>query len=104
MRLWIDDYRAAPEGWLWAKTSADALALLQEHGDRIEEVSFDHDLGGDDTTMPVADWIAKMAWLGRMPPPKWSVHSANPVGRENLKRTLTRAEEFWASPCAFHNR
>jgi molecular chaperone DnaK (HSP70) len=94
MRLWIDDLRDPPDDtWIWAKTSTEALHALATR--QVTEVSFDHDLGGDDTTMRVANYIERLAAQGRRAPPKWSVHSANPVGKENLIRTLSSAERLW---------
>lgn len=78
IRLWIDDLRPAPDGWTWAKTSAEAIDALRQGG--VMAVSFDHDLGGDDTTRPVVLWLCEHdAW-----PPVVHVHSANPVGVEWL--------------------
>lgn len=86
MNLWIDDLRDPPpsdEGWLIARTSAEALNYLEasspEHP--FPHISFDHDLGGDDTTRPV------MLYLCEHPdkaPKTLSVHSMNPVGKEYL--------------------
>lgn len=76
MKLWIDDLRPAPEGWLWAKTPAEALGYLTTGN--ISEVSFDHDLGGDLTTRPVIMHLAEFGgW-----PEICRVHSDNTVGRE----------------------
>ena len=47
MKLWIDDIRKAPSGWVWVKTSTEAIKMLLSRP--IEEISFDHDLGGEDT-------------------------------------------------------
>ncbi|WP_170219494.1 cyclic-phosphate processing receiver domain-containing protein [Nocardioides litoris] len=82
MRLWIDDLRPAPEGWRWAKTSREAIAILEAQP--ADAVSFDHDLGrdrdGDDTTRAVVLWMCEHdRW-----PPTVHVHTANPVGREWL--------------------
>jgi hypothetical protein len=46
----------------------------------FKTVSFDHDLGGDDTTRPVMLWMCE---TGRWPE-RIKVHSANPVGQEWL--------------------
>lgn len=89
MKLWIDDVRPAPKGWTWAKTLQEASHLYFTN--EIEEISFDHDLGGDETTRPLADLIECYATQGYKPP-KWHVHSANPVGRERLKAALTNAD------------
>ncbi len=39
-RLWVDDLRPAPDGWTWAKSSSEAIALLEagEHDRRPPEV------------------------------------------------------------------
>ncbi|KMV15988.1 hypothetical protein ACT17_22590 [Mycolicibacterium conceptionense] len=84
MKLWIDDERPAPDGWTWAKTSATALTHLARG--EVCEVSFDHDLGGDDTTRPVVLHLAEYGgW-----PALVRVHSANPVGRQWLEGMIDR--------------
>jgi len=84
MKLWVDDLRTPPEGWTWAKTSAEAIAALAEHA--VTELSLDHDLGGDDTARPVVLWMCEHeVW-----PSAISVHSANPVGVEWLTAMITR--------------
>ena|SRR6185503_8226688 len=95
-RLWIDDLRPPPDDddvWDWAKSSAEAFQLMDMQ--EYDEISFDHDLGGDDTSMPVARFIEEQAHEGKAAPPKWTVHSANPVGRDNLKATLASADAYW---------
>lgn len=92
MRLWIDDLRNPPDGWWWAKTSADAIGAIECLP--VQEVSFDHDLGGDDTAMSVARLIEERAHDG-VRPPTWHIHSANPVGRKNLEAALKSADRFW---------
>lgn len=101
--LWIDDVRPINEEFasksnirIWATNSADALNILKEWGNGIEAIGFDHDLGGDDTSMPVARWLEEQAYYGRIDPIEWFIHSANPVGRANLEATLTKADEYWS--------
>lgn len=93
MKLWIDDVRPAPPDWVWAMTLGEALDLIEDAD--CDEVSLDHDLGGDDTAMPVAQRIEQRAFDGERAPPKWYVHSANPVGRKNLEAALRSAERCW---------
>lgn len=47
-------------------------------------ISFDHDLGGDDTSMVFLKWLANDYWNGTDPIPEYYIHSANPVGKENI--------------------
>lgn len=96
MKLWIDDLREPPDAtWHWSKSSADALLCFKHFASDIHEVSFDHDLGGDDTVMPVVREIESRAFHGRGDPFEWRVHSANPVGRKNIEAGMQSAERFW---------
>lgn len=85
-KLYIDDLRPAPRGWALAKTSAEAIAIL-EASPVFEEISFDHDLGGEDTTRKVVLWLCENEdkW-----PERAYVHSFNPVGREWLTGMINR--------------
>jgi hypothetical protein len=91
-RLFIDDIRdpVAPD-WVIARTSFEAIALLEARGCPFE-ISFDHDLGGDDTAMVVAKKLVSMdldAGGGFIPADfVYSVHSANPVGKGNIEGLL----------------
>lgn len=82
--LFIDDLRDSPDvEWVVARSSSEAISLLKERGCPAR-ISFDHDLGGDDTAMVVAKWLidTDLDCSGRFLPDKFdfSVHSANPVG------------------------
>ena len=99
MKLFVDDERAAPEGWVLALTSADALDILRRHTnarnvanaldqqvDRIESVSLDHDLGGDDTTRPIVLYMCEHeCW-----PESMYVHTGNVIGEEWLVGMIRR--------------
>lgn len=84
--LWIDDLRPAPEGWLWAKTSQEAIAAIDAN-DNFSMISFDHDLGGDDTSRVVVLWLCEHddKW-----PASAKVHSMNPIGAEWLNGMIGR--------------
>jgi hypothetical protein len=102
VKLWIDDLRDPPdESWTWVKDSASAMgvvALAHSNGLPLEEISFDHDLGADDTAMPVARMVEEGAYRKELPPIRWHIHSANPVGRLNLRSTLESADRYWSVP------
>jgi len=87
-RLWLDDLRPAPgPDWLVARTSAEAIAILETED--VGYISFDHDLGGDDTAMAVVDWLDERAALRPdYPIPDWGVHAANPVGGERIRAAM----------------
>lgn len=93
MKLWIDDIRPAPEGWVWAKTAVNAIAIIS--AGQVEEISFDHDLGENVASgYAVASWLERMIYIDQLDLPKWHIHSANPVGRENISRAMKSAERF----------
>lgn len=95
--LVVDDKRRVREGADWpqptevtyALTSREALAELDALP-AFDQVWLDHDLGGEDTTLPVADRLARMA-LDNEPRP-WLIvlHTQNPVGRQRLLMQLQR--------------
>ncbi len=91
MKLWVDDVRPAPEGWVWAKTLKEALDHYTSQ--KWDEISFDHDLGLEDSR-ELATIIEENAYYGGKPP-KWHVHSANPIGAAWLKSALERADKYW---------
>lgn len=94
--LYIDDIRPLPEDgreWIMARTSKQAITYLKRAYMEfpINHISFDHDLGGDDTTKKVVHWLFEEALDNRFPLPvdfTWNVHSANPVGAQWLNLAL----------------
>ena len=99
MKLWIDDLRAPPDdSWTWAKDSVQARnrvtqAIIGLFA--LQEVSFDHDLGGNDNGVIVADLIEDAAFVGKLPRIKWFVHSANPPGRDRIRAAMESADRYW---------
>jgi len=93
MALFIDDLRDPPEGRDYdsvARSSDAAIAIMEQDG-CPGFISFDHDLGGDDTGMRVVNWMIEkdMDEPGWIPDPfDWNVHSANPIGKENINSKL----------------
>ena len=96
MKIWFDDLRPMPEEFdIWIKTSEECMAFILEHSTKIELISFDHDLGGEDTAIPVAKMLERLAYFNEINPIKWRVHSANPEGKRNLIAALRKADEYW---------
>ena len=89
VRIYIDDIRAAPPGWTVVRNSRVALIMidgLRQQQIKIDAISFDHDLGGDDTTRPVMYYLCEHDYW----PERVYVHSANPVGIEYLEGMVLR--------------
>ena len=104
MRLWIDDVRPAPDGYVWCKSTLNALHTIYHNADEIEEIALDHDAGeyaieGGDF-IKVLDELERLChsrnaikrthWLEHCSGYKFSFHSANPVGVANMRRILER--------------
>ncbi|GHF77361.1 hypothetical protein GCM10018790_64330 [Kitasatospora xanthocidica] len=90
--LGIDDLRPLPRATRIARTGREGVRLLEEHRDSfIDELWLDHDLGGDDTIMPVVTLLEEAAFNGRpFQIGAVLVHSANPVGAATVVRSLAR--------------
>lgn len=85
-KLFIDDERDPPDDtWTVARTNEQAVSLVAAF-DMPGIISFDHDLGRDDsgprTTMEFVAWLSNHRFDEG--PPPYTVHSQNPVGRDNL--------------------
>lgn len=95
MKLWIDDIREAPVGWIWAKNFIEAVEHIVTG--EVEEVSFDHDLGLNEdgtessTGYTIALFYAELVENETVPKPTTaSVHSMNPVGRQRIQGVIDR--------------
>lgn len=102
MKLWIDDLRPAPEGYVWVRSVNEAknfiISLESYENGSLDELDFDwlddytpgthlldidHDAG--DFACDGGDYIKLLDWLeetGRNFVIR--IHSMNPVGRQNM--------------------
>lgn len=86
-RLCIDDKRFPDQGWVVARTSAAAVSIVARYG-MPQEIAFDHDLGEGDSVILFIRWLGEELAAKTLNFPvdfKYSVHSQNPVGAENIK-------------------
>ena len=101
MKLWIDDVRPAPEGYVWCKSVNEAkkaiintdemneIPRMYDMNFSITLIDIDHDAG--DYACFGGDYIKLLDWLeetGRNYP--IHIHSMNPVGVENMRRIIKR--------------
>jgi NAD+-processing family protein with receiver domain len=92
MRVWLDDRREPPAGWVWVRTPHEAIDLLSSG--EVEELSLDHDLGLVDdsgrerTGYDVVLWIEEQVATEALIPPRLAVHSANPPAHERMLRAI----------------
>lgn len=94
MKVFLDDERKAPEGWVRTYWPDEVIRLL-ETGE-VTELSLDHDLGDDDrgTGYDVICWIEQAVALRGFKAPIIHVHSANPSASEKMRRGLTQIERI----------
>lgn len=103
MKLWIDDIRPAPEGYIWVKSVNEAKKILSElliytpyFGEDFV-VDLDHDAGN--YAKDGGDYIKLLDWLeltdlndttviGDMF--MYHIHSMNSVGVENMRRIIRK--------------
>ena len=97
MKLWIDDVRPAPEGYVWCKSVNEARKFIEECNwynkyvteVPIELIDIDHDAG--DFACDGGDYIRLLDWLeetGRNYPIR--IHSMNVVGVANMRAIIQR--------------
>lgn len=77
MKVFLDDERSPPQGWILVRWPQEAIALLEQGV--VEEISLDHDLGDDTrgTGYDVLLWIEQAVVTRQFEPPRLRVHSAN---------------------------
>lgn len=94
MRVFLDDERTTPEGWVRVYWPSEAIALLETG--KVMELSLDHDLGDDErgTGYDVVLWIEEAVALRDFSPPKIIVHSANSSAREKMLAGIRSIEQL----------
>ena len=77
IKIFLDDERQAPKGWIHVKWPKDVIKLLETY--KVSEISLDHDLGDDSrgTGYDVILWIEEAVVTTGFVPPKIKIHSAN---------------------------
>ena len=101
MKIWIDDLRPAPEGYVWCKSVNEAkkaiidteemnvIPRMYDMNFSITLINIDHDLG--DYAYDGGDGVKLLDWLeetGRNYP--IHIHSMNVVGVANMRSIIQR--------------
>ena len=103
VKLWLDDVRKAPPGWLHVYTSDEAIRVLLEG--KVKELSLDYDLDsyhdGGYTAHPgtggdVSAWLYDQASKGHWDviPEHIRIHSANYEGVCEMAWDLANLERL----------
>lgn len=107
-KLYLDDIRIPKtDGWDIVRSYDEFVNYIERNG-LPDVISFDHDLADihydpstwvqgfkykEKTGYDAAKWLCEYCFENSLPLPEWNVHSANPVGRENIKALLMAFEE-----------
>lgn len=95
MKIWLDDIRPMPKEYTHHSFSVDDAKMTILEAERnntpIEVIDCDHDLGeyaqfGGDG-IKLLDWLAERETYYPI-----LLHTANPVGRQNMERLI---ERYW---------
>ena len=96
MRIWLDDQREAPEGWVRTRTARETIEVLKSG--EVEVLSLDHDLGEDEsvgTGYDVLLWLEEqVVTKGFKPPAILRVHSANSAARPRMEQAIEQIKRY----------
>lgn len=99
MKIWLDDERNPPAGWLGVKTPAQMIMFLElcfHEGEIVEEISLDHDLGLiNPNTLDEITGYDVLLWLEKYPkmaPKRINIHSANYGARKKMELAVESIE------------
>ncbi|PIR93923.1 hypothetical protein COT97_04210 [Candidatus Falkowbacteria bacterium CG10_big_fil_rev_8_21_14_0_10_39_11] len=108
MKIFLDDVRKPPVGWLLVRTPAEVIEMLKTG--TVDELSLDHDIAlwddqGDEIKgTAVTDWLEEQYFLlsrgedcdVNFPPPRvLKVHSDNCVGKPSMLAAIRNIRRFW---------
>jgi len=94
IKVYLDDLRTEPEGWVLVKTAQEAIDLLITND--VAEISLDHDLGEEEngTGYDVITWLEEAVYERNFKPPVIHIHTANPVGRDKMEAVVRNILRF----------
>ncbi|MGI2165513.1 cyclic-phosphate processing receiver domain-containing protein [Shewanella oncorhynchi] len=90
MKIFLDDERLAPNGWVQVRWPDEAIAFLSKG--HVTDISLDHDLGDDDrgTGYDVLVWIEHAILKENFRPPQINVHTSNPPVRLRMLSAVSQ--------------
>jgi len=100
MKIYLDDERVTPKGWVRAYWPEEAIEFLK--AGNVSSLSLDHDLGEDScahvrprTGYDVVLWLEEQVICHGFKPPMYMfVHSSNESAKIKMKLGLKKIHEF----------
>jgi hypothetical protein len=97
VKIWVDDIRPAPEGYIWCQSTNEALRTIVFNIDKVTHIDLDHDMGdtfGGDAIMVVQELERKSRkdkqfaeYVNNI---TFRLHSMNPVGVQNMRAIIQK--------------
>ena len=93
LKIWVDDVRPAPEGYIWLKSVNEVKKYLADPhilcNYEIKLIDLDHDAGdyakdGGDY-IKILDYLEIVGYNGDL-----RIHSMNPVGVQNMRNIIQK--------------
>ena len=97
MKIWVDDVRPIPEGYIGFRSVNEALWFIYHNISEIELLDLDHDMGdtfGGDC-INIMNELERLYYRNSyfndaLPNIKFKLHSMNPVGIQNMRAIIQR--------------
>jgi len=87
VKVFLDDVRTPPPGWVLTQSVGETIDLLLEEG--VTHLSLDHDLGlVEETGYDVLLWLEEQVALHQFTPPALYIHSDNPSARIKMELAI----------------
>lgn len=86
-KLYLDDLRPILKGFIGLRSYVEFVAYVTQFG-LPDFISFDHDLGLEESGFDCAKWLVNYCLNNRKKLPDFTVHSQNPVGKQNIESLL----------------
>lgn len=91
--IFLDDVRAAPKGYVLMQSYSAFTEQIRKDG-LPSVISFDHDLDEGPPGYDCAKFIVEYCLDHQLNLPAFTVHSQNPVRKENIEKLLVGFEKF----------
>jgi hypothetical protein len=96
VKVYLDDVRPEPEGWLRAYTYEQCVELLETGAVTHLDLDWNLGQGPERTGLSVLEWLEDRVSVGRLRPPALTVHTADPRARREMLAAIERISA-WAN-------
>jgi len=96
MKVWLDDIRPPPKGWVWVTNPQEAIRLLNLG--TITDLSLDHDLSLPEPNngYMVVCWLEKETFINpKFELPKINIHTASPIASIKMKMGILNIRKWY---------